>query len=134
MRIVDMGELCGPSPDLQRHRAAGIGLLGHRPRRHRRRRGAGDPVPGAGGQPDPDIVLRHHSDAFRLERSIAADMIAVEVGVDQIFYGLVRQRRDRGLELVVHEREPASTMMMPSPPTATVTLRPAPSSRYALLP
>ena len=70
-----------------------------------RRLGAAGAVGGAGGEPDPDIVLRDDDGAVLLEAFVAAGVVAVEVRVDHV---LDRQRRDcldRGLDLVVQRRE-----------------------------
>jgi hypothetical protein len=89
--------------------------------------GAGDAVGGARGQTDPNIILRDDNGPVLLKGFIAAGVISVEMGVDQILDGQRRNRGDRGLDLVV-ERSELPAMMMPSLPTATVMLPPCPSS------
>src|SRR5262249_38850477 len=66
---------------------------------------AGDAVGGAGGETDADIVSGYDDSAVLGKVGIAADVVAVEMRVDQVFDGQGRDRRDRRLDLGGERRE-----------------------------
>ena len=75
-----------------------------------------------------DVLVRHDGGAILAERLVAAGMIAMEMGDDEVADRLAGQRRDGGLDLAVQRRELAVHLMTPSSATATVMLPPSPSS------
>jgi hypothetical protein len=68
-------------------RAAYIGFGGDRIRVRRWALVVVEAIGGACKQADPHIVLRHNDGAVTMERGIAAGLLAMEVGVDEILYG-----------------------------------------------
>ena len=100
-----MSQLGFAAADLERHRAADIGLFRQCAGRDRRRLVAGDPVGGAGGETHSDIILGDDSGPVLLERLVSAGVIAMEMRVDQILDRQRRDRADRRLDLVVQRRE-----------------------------
>ena len=86
-------------------KGAGVGLRRQRACGRRRRLGAGQAVGGAGGEPVLDVDFGDDGDAVLGERFVAAGMVAMKMRVDEIFDRLVRNRRNRGLDLVMQRRE-----------------------------
>ncbi len=104
MGICDVREIGDPAiePDLE---GAGVAFRRQRARRRRRRFHARQPVGGPGRKALPDVDLGDNLGAVLGKRLVAAGVVAVKMGVDEIFDRLVRDRRDRGLDLVMQRRE-----------------------------
>jgi hypothetical protein len=97
-------ELGDAAADFDFHVADLIGHGRDGARRCRRRLVSVEEVGGAGGEPDPEIVVSHDGRAGLVEQLVPVDVIAMIVSTDHVFD---RQRRDfcdGGLDLVVERR------------------------------
>src|SRR5215470_11001561 len=85
--------------------AADISLLRDRIARRGGRFIAGGAVGCAGDKADPDVVLCDDGGAVLLEVRISAGVVAVEMGVDDVFDRQRRDRLDGGFDLVGQRRK-----------------------------
>jgi len=88
----------------------------------------GQAVGGAGSQARTHVDFGDDGGAVLVEQCIAAGVIAVEVGVDQVLDRQLGDLLDRALILSCSGANSESTMRTASLPTATVMLPPSPSS------
>src|SRR5258708_29907083 len=104
MRVRNVREVgdAAVQPDLE---GAGVGFRRQRARRRRRCFHARQPIGGSGRQPFLDVGLGDDLRAVLGKGFVAAGMVAVKMRVDEIFDRLVRDRGDRGLDLVMQRRE-----------------------------
>ena len=82
-----------------------VDFLWQRDRRRRRHQVAGESVAAPAGKTALDVLVRHDGGAILAERLVAAGMIAMEMGDDEVADRLAGQRRDGGLDLAVQRRE-----------------------------